>query len=79
MELDDSGHFSLVERGHYSVVVAVNQSSVWLIDGTSGSLHELPSADFQRKWTGYVVCAAPEHVAGWLKIVIFGNLASFSV
>lgn len=75
MELDNSGSFSLIARGHYSVVVAIKANAVWLIDGTSGSLTEISSDEFHRRWTGYLVCKERESVPIWLKIVTFGNFA----
>jgi len=59
METDDSATPSLIGRGHFSLVFKCERDLVWLIDGTTGSVHSLPATEFRRRWSGYALSAAP--------------------
>lgn len=66
MERQSSSEFSRDPRGHYVVVLSVNDRMVRYVDGTTGSLTLAPRLDFTREWTGYVLAAAgARQAAGW--------------
>lgn len=44
-----------VSRGHYVVLLSFNRQLVEFVDGTSGAIQVLPTAEFFNQWTGYAV------------------------
>jgi len=45
--------------GHFVVVLDTSAGSMRIIDGTTGSISEIPRADFVKMWTGIVLVPRP--------------------
>ncbi len=67
MEAQDAGEFAHDRRGHYIVVLSVNDRMVRYIDGSTGRLTFTPRLDFAREWTGYVLVAAARPSESWAR------------
>jgi ABC-type bacteriocin/lantibiotic exporter with double-glycine peptidase domain len=67
-------HLALVTP-HYSVIVAISDDFVTLLDGTTGEVETLRRAWVEERWTGYVLL--PQTSAGVPPIFLGASLVSW--
>lgn len=67
--------------GHFVVVLRCTADEVLCMDGTTGDIQSMSWRDFQRAWTGYVLCSRGQSRPGFalLAFAMAGTLAALTV